>query len=311
MDKYFAAIDLGTNSCRLLIADKQGKYLLQDTCPVRLGEGMHETCIISEDAFKRALDCFISFKKSMDKYKVTKYKAIATAACRKATNSEKFIKAVKEESGIKLEVIDGYEEALLNLEGAMMNCDKSKKYVAVFDMGGGSTEVTLAETGKTPKILHSVSIPWGARNSSEAFDFSAYDEKKANNLRAEINLYMKDFLVKSNYEKYKNDVCVVATSSGPLRVAAIQHGFDKYDREKADGLIIDMTRLNDIWDIYYKMSVKEMADSPMIGENRSKIFIPGCVIFDTVLKQNLKADKVIASLKSAKDGIIRELIKDE
>lgn len=309
MDKYFAAIDLGSNSCRLLIADKQGNYLFKNNYPVKLGEGLYESCFISDAAFERAINCFKDFKKSMDEYKVTKYRAITTAACRKAKNSKEFIETIKKEANIDIEIVDGYEEALLNLEGAMMNCDKNKKYIAVFDMGGGSTEVTFATNSSKPQIIYSISIPWGARNASEAFGFGGYDKEKADKLSLEIKKYMNDFLQKSGYEKYKKDTCVVATSSGPLRIAAIQHGFDKYDRDKADGLVIDMNRLDDIWYKCFNMSVKEMSEYSVIGENRAMIFIPGCIIFDTILKQSLKADKVIASLKSAKDGIISNLIK--
>ncbi|MDR1694324.1 MAG: hypothetical protein LBR70_03930 [Lactobacillaceae bacterium] len=309
MDNFFAAIDLGSNSCRLLIADKKGNTLFQENYPVKLGEGMFENCVISDAAFERAIECFTSFKKYMEEYKVTKYRAVTTAACRRAKNSEKFIKIIKEKTEIQIEIIDGYEEALLNLEGAMMNCDKSKKYVVVFDMGGGSTEVTFAANTNPAQIIYSISIPWGARNASEAFGFGKYDKGKADKLKDVINEYMKDFMVKTQYDKYMQDTCVIATSSAPLRLASMQHGFEKYDRVKADGLVIDMTKIDEVFNRYYSMSVKELAASPLVGENRSVIFIPGCIIFDTILRNNLKAEKVIASLKSAKDGIISNLIK--
>lgn len=309
MSDNFAAIDLGSNSCRLLIADKDGKYIFQNNHSVRLGEGMHESGIISDAAFARAVNCFKEFRQSLDKYEVIKYRAITTAACRKAKNSKEFLETIKKESNIDIEIIDGLEEAMLNLEGAMMNADKDKKYIVVFDMGGGSTELTLATNSNNLEIVYSISIPWGARNASEAFGFGAYDESKADKLRAEIKKYVEEFLQKSNFENCKEDICVVATSSGPLRIAAIQHGFDKYNREKADGLVIDMNKLADVWNLCFNMSVEQMASSPLIGENRSVIFVPGCIIFDTILNQGFRADKVIASLKSAKDGIIKRLIK--
>ena len=108
-----------------------------------------------------------------------KYRAIATASCRMASNGMEFVKRVAEISGIKIDVIDSKQEAYLNLKGALLNADKNAKYALVYDLGGGSTEITLATNETTPKILHTISIPWGARNSAEAFDLIEYNE--ANN----------------------------------------------------------------------------------------------------------------------------------
>ena len=214
-----AAIDLGTNSCRLLIIDQKGNEIFKNAVPTRMGEGMSKDNRFTDEAIMRGVECFCMFKMYMDEYNVRKYRAIATAACRMAGNGMDFVHKVKQQANIDLEVIDGYEEARLNLLGAMDNVtDDNAKYVVVYDLGGGSTEITLATREINPKIIHTVSIPWGARNSAEKFGINDYDEKKCLQLAEEISKYSKQFVKDSELEKYAGKVCFVATSSTPLRL---------------------------------------------------------------------------------------------
>lgn len=159
-DKCYAAIDLGTNSCRLLICNQDGKELCKETVSTRLGEGMYKNMAFTSEAIERGVKCFYDFKQIMDRYNIVKCRAIATASCRMAANGEEFIRKVYGESMIRLEVIDAYEEARLNLKGALSHVQGKTKYVVLFDMGGGSTEITLATNTSNPQILHTVSIPW-------------------------------------------------------------------------------------------------------------------------------------------------------
>lgn len=127
-----AAIDLGTNSCRLLIADRSGRTLYKNAISTRLGEGMSAGNRFTDEAVMRGIECFCTFKMTMDEYGTEKYRAIATAACRTAENGAEFAKKIKQQSGIDLEIIDGYEEAVLNLKGALLNVqDEKAGYVVV------------------------------------------------------------------------------------------------------------------------------------------------------------------------------------
>ena len=179
-----AAIDLGTNSCRLLIADRSGRTLYKNAISTRLGEGMSAGNRFTDEAVMRGIECFCTFKMTMDEYGVEKYRAIATAACRTAENGAEFAKKIKQQSGIDLKIIDGYEEAVLNLKGALLNVqDEKAGYVVVYDLGGGSTEITLATRSAEPEILHTVSVPWGARNAAEKFGLKEYDPVAAARLK--------------------------------------------------------------------------------------------------------------------------------
>ena len=304
-----AAIDLGTNACRIMVVDCDGNLLYRNSLSTKLGEGMYANMCFTDEAIDRGIGAFSEYAKILEKYDVKKYRAIATASCRMAKNGMEFVKKIKEITGIKIDVIDGVEEAYLNLKGALLNADKNAKYALVYDLGGGSTEITLATNEKNPKVLHTVSIPWGARNSAEAFDLENFDEKNIHKLQTQIVPYVKNFILMSNLNKYKDSCCLLATSSTPLRLAAMIHKDEKYDRQKSDGAILSYKELDNAIANIYNMSISEREESKYIGKNRAPIMISGCTIFKCIY-ENLGFEKLTASLKSAQDAIVKELKND-
>ena len=307
---YYAAIDLGTNSCRLVIADDQGKYLCTRNVKTALGEGMYKEMKFTPEAFARGVNCLCAFKDEIRRYTPCRLRAVATAGCRMAKNAGDFLTSVKEKSGIELEVIDGVEEARLNLKGAASHARGKAPYVLLYDIGGGSTEITLAENNDGQRIIYTISIPWGARNASEAFVINDYDEQQALALRREIEKYISIFIDGAGWKKYKNACCCIATSSSPLRLAAMIKGTGKYDRQEMDGVKMSAEDMNRQIAMVYGTTEKERAASPYIGSKRATIFIAACVIFQ-IIYQKLELKEVTASLKSAKDGIIEELRKEK
>jgi len=312
MKKNYAAIDLGSNSCRLLIADGKRNKLFSASVATKLAEGLYSSGKLSDASIKRAIDTFCMFAEELKNFDVSpqNIRAVATAACRMASNSSELQKSIKQKTGINLEIIDEKEEAELNLLGAISNIHENSKYAVVFDIGGGSTEITLATNTQKPKILHTISIPLGARNASEGYDLSQYNTKKAEKLVSQINKYTKSFIDGANFAKYADDVCFVATSSTPLRIASMIDNKGRYNREDYDGKNIDIKEADKAIAKTYEMSVAQMSQSPYIGENRSTIFVSACTIFQTIT-HNLGAKSVTASLMSAKEGIIQELMEKE
>lgn len=302
-----AAIDLGTNSCRLLIADAAGRTLYKTAVSTRMGEGMQATGRFTDEAVSRGVECFCSFKMKMDEYNTGQYRAIATAACRTAVNGEEFVRKIKQQAGIDLEVIDGYEEAVLNLKGAMLNLQNEKAgHVVVYDLGGGSTEITLATRSRRPEILYTISIPYGARNAAEKFGLKEYDADRAALLDKEIAAYARSFVRASGLEKYRGDVCFAATSSTPLRLTHIARGWTPYDRARADGAVVGTDEFEQAIAAVRQMSCAQMAADANVGPARAEIFQAAAVIFSRIYKE-LGAKKIVASLKSAVDGIIMDL----
>lgn len=307
MDKEnLAAIDLGTNSCRLRITDAKGNMLYREAVTIKLGEGLYESGSFSDAAIQRGIDCLVHFAELMKDYHVGHYRAVATASCRKAQNSASFIQMVKELSGISLEVISAEEEALLNLKGAVLNVLDTAKYVLLYDLGGGSTEIILAENGKEPKEIYTLSVPWGARTASEAFDLVEYDEDKAKKLETEIKKHVEEFLVNSEFLIYLPQCFCVATSSTPLRLLSMINKTGSYNKDFADGMSAPIAQIDKQIDEILQMDLEQLMKSPYIGENRAPIFVAACIIFRTVYRV-LQIKTLTASLKGAQEAIIDEL----
>lgn len=301
-----AAIDLGTNSCRLYIADADGNLLFRDSKSVKLGEGLYKNHCFSDKAIERTLKCLQQYAQNMQEYGVAHYRAVATASCRMAENGKKFVEIAEELCGIKFEIISPEEEAILNLRGARMNADPEMPYVFVYDLGGGSTELTLATNEKNPKVLYTVSIPWGARNASEAFDLLEYDAENADRLRAEIKKYTLDFLHHSEFLMYLNQCDCVATSSTSLRLMSMVWNTGVYKRDLVDGMAAETQRIDEQIAHIQKMNFDELLCSPYIGENRAPIIVAATVIFKQIY-DDLQIKTLTASLKGAQEAMIKEL----
>lgn len=307
MDKHVAAIDLGTNSCRCLVCDVLGNEVFKEIKAIKLGNGMQKHMLITPDSYKNGLECFEELSRKLKKYNIIDHRYIATAACRTAKNSKQFVDEVFVKTGIDLEVISADEEARLTLKGAVSHVSGKSKYVLVCDIGGGSSELILATNDLDMKTIKMISIPYGARNASELFNINDYDEVKIEKLKAEVDKYLQDFLHDLDYESLKNDIIFISASGLGLRLASFIFDVGFYDREGMDGKKIETKDVEDKIQKIYKMSFSERADCPYIG-HRADIFVATCVILKTVY-DTLDIKSIIASLRSAKDGIIKELIE--
>ncbi|MBP5698703.1 MAG: hypothetical protein J6W96_04175 [Alphaproteobacteria bacterium] len=304
---FVAAMDLGTNSNRLLIADETGKSVYRDVRHVALGDGLAENGYFSDVSMERAICSFMDFGEMLAVYGVQKYRAIATAACRMSSNTEAFKAEVKKASGIDLEVISEFEEARLTLLGAQLNAPKDKKYLFVYDLGGGSTEITLATNSETPEIIATVSVPLGARNATEIFNLSDYQTKGAQELEITIKKYVKGFLEKIKAVDYAGQAALIATSSTPLRLAAWIAKHPTYDKFAADGVEVSIDSLDKLIARVLHMNREKRAESPYIGRNRAGIFVAALIIFRAIY-QELGCSSLIASLKGAQEAIVAELV---
>jgi len=303
--KNLAAIDLGTNSCRIMITDAKGNVLFRDAVNTKLGEGMYERSSFTPEAIRRGLECLSRFAELLKSYEVGKYRAIATEACRAAKNGSDFVEQAAKTTGIKLDVISPEEEAILNLRGAMLNATGNCEYLLVYDLGGGSTEITLAANKYPAEILYTLSVPWGARTAAEAFNLETYDEAAAQRLRSEIEQYTRRFLAESGFS-FRCRYCCLATSSTPLRLWSMLQNTGVYDKFFADGQIIITQQLDKLINKIHAMTMTELLNSPYISKNRASIFNAACVIFQTVY-QELRVKEITASLKGAQEAVIQDL----
>lgn len=303
-----AAIDMGTNSCRIRITDKIGNIIYREAVPISLGEGMYRAKMFTQQAINRGIKCLTHYAELMKDYEVEHYRAVATASCRMADNGEEFLKSVEELCAIKFEIISPQEEAILNLRGARKNTPQSVSYVLLYDLGGGSTEIMLATNDQNPQVIYTISIPWGARNAAEAFDILEYEEKKAEKLQAEIKKYTRDFLANSEFLKYKKNCCCIATSSTALRLFSIADRTSTYSKDYADGLSKNVKEIDDVISNIFLMDFVTMQKSPHIGMLRAPIFTAACIIFKTIY-EDLQIETLTASLKGAQEAIIDDLVE--
>lgn len=306
-DKYYAAIDLGTNSCRLLVVNQKGKVAYQDSIPTRLGEGMQAQMMLTDEAIARGMECFTLFSEILSHYNIVKVRAIGTAACRSAKNASSFISKVYDKTGIHIDVVTPFEEARLNLKGAVSHVKNKNPYVTVVDLGGGSTEIVLASNGDNPEMLGAVSIPWGSRTAADAFQLETFNHNNAERLKVEVKRWVDGFKRSSNFDDYAGKISFVATSSTPLRLVSLIHGFDVYDRNQCDGLTFKLKDINDVLENLKTATVENMAKNPNIGEKRANMFVPAVIMLQEIFS-GLGANTIVASLRSAKDGIVEELI---
>lgn len=303
-----AAIDLGTNSCRLYVAEANGDFILREAETVKLGEGLHQSKSFSDAAIERTLNCLTRYAQKMKEYKVAHYRAVTTASCRMAENGEQFVKMIEEFCGIKFEIISAQEEAILNVKGARLNAEPHTPYVLVYDLGGGSTEITLATNEAEPKVIYTISIPWGARNASEAFDLIEYDADKAARLQAEVKKYTQDFLHNSEFLMYRDQCDCLATSSTPLRLVSMVHCTDSYNKESVDGLAAEIRTIDEQIAQIQKMNFEELVDCPYIGRNRAPIIVAATVIFKQIY-DDLQIKVLTASLKGAQEAMINDMVQ--
>ena len=301
-----AAMDLGTNSNRLLIADTAGNAVKH----VALGEGLAESGKFCRRATERAICSFMDFAEMLKLYNVRRYRAIATAACRMSANTAAFRAEVKRTSGVDIEVISEYEEARLTLLGARLNAQAGKKYLLVYDLGGGSTEVTLATNAAMPEILATVSVPLGARNATEMFGLANYNEAGAKALEEAVLKYLEPFFAQTAGIDYHGQAALVATSSTPLRLVSLIKKMPKYDKFASDGVTVATADLDRVIGEILPLSYAKRAESVYIGPQRAKIFVAALVIFRTIFRALGEAE-LTASLKSAQEAIVAELAAEE
>jgi exopolyphosphatase/guanosine-5'-triphosphate,3'-diphosphate pyrophosphatase len=302
----FAAIDLGTNSCRLLIATPNPraiKVVYAFSRMVRLGEDLERTGQISPEAMERTVASLKLCASKMREYNVTRYCAVATAACRMARNSQELIDRIKAEAGLDVRIIDDGQEAELSLLGCAALLQPTIPYAIVFDIGGGSTEVMWVDNrypGK-PKIIDYVSVPLGVISDTLAEGQSAQALKTMGRMLQTLS-QAHDI----PRHMAEGQVQMIGTSGTVTTLAAIDMGLTKYDRGTIDGISVDATKLIQVVERLYGMTERERSNHPCIGPTRVDLILPGAAIFRCIhdcwpIKELSIADRGV------REGILMEM----
>ena len=315
----YAAIDLGTNNCRLLIARPSGEnFTVIDAFSrvVRLGEGLAQSGRLSEAAMDRTLAALRVCAEKLMRRNVYLARSVATEACRRAENGPEFIERVREETGIALDIISAREEARLAVLGCHVLLEEGFGPAMIFDIGGGSTELVLIEsTGTVPRILDWQSVPWGVVSLTESCgpEGTTLEERLAR-YRHMHGLVSESF---SAFAKRVGPARGSAAETGPLRLlgtsgtvttlASLHLELPQYDRRMVDGLIVPAESMRDISSRLSSMSIEERREVNCIGRERADLVVAGCAILESILDLWPAARLGVAD-RGIREGILRSLI---
>ena len=319
-----AAIDLGTTSCRLLVARPEGttfRVIDSFSRVVRLGEGIQSNDQLQPEAITRTLEALKICKDKISKNKVSKIRAVTTEACRRAENSDVLLNRAREDFGIDIEVINPLEEARLALSGCSAILNPEIPYAVAFDIGGGSTEIIWLKLMPSPKnressipivqVIDCASLPFGVVTLSEVYgtrfaDFDLYDD-----LRKKVAKEVEQFSAKNNIQSYidKGQVQMAGTSGTVTTIGAIHLKLPKYDRRHIDGLFLNLSDIHQVCNNLNAMSPLERATSPCIGPGRADLVLLGTAILEGICDTwNLPHLRVAD--RGVREGILMDLLEE-
>ncbi len=288
--EIYAAIDLGTNNCRLLVAlpTVDGGFRVIDAFSriVRLGEGLGRSGRLSETAMARALGALEICAAKMRRRGVTRMRAVATEACRRAANCDAFLERVAGETGIELEIISSNEEANLAIYGCAPLLDSGVSHALVFDIGGGSTELGWMQVPEVSGRLGSArrrvepvprgwhSIPIGVVTLTERYGGREVTPEVYAAMIAEVGAAVAPFEAEHNLNALvaEGQLQMLGTSGTVTTLCGVHQGLRRYDRARVDGCYLNFDEANTISRRIAAMSYEERAD----------LVIGGCAILEAL-----------------------------
>lgn len=316
----FAAIDLGTNNCRLLIARPDGEHFTVIDAfsrVVRLGEGLAQSGRLSQAAMDRALGALHVCADKLRRRNVHLARSVATEACRRADNGELFIARVASETGILLDIISAQEEARLAVMGCHLLLEEGEGPAMIFDIGGGSTELVLVESrhGQVPKIHDWQSVPWGVVSLTESCVAEPEDAVGRALRYDEMRRLVRDSLapfverIAGPIERAEGNhpLRLLGTSGTVTTLASLHLELPQYDRRAVDGLIVSAQDMAQLCERLALMTPEQRLSQPCIGRERADLVVAGCAILQTIFEL-WPADRLGVADRGIREGILRSLM---
>lgn len=315
LNEVFGAIDLGTNSCRLLVGKYDGHLKIIDSYSkvVRLGEHIEENNELSGDAMDRTLKALQICMEKVQWNGVTQLRAVTTEACRRAKNSHIFINRVKEMLDLDLEVITSLEEANLAILGCVSMFQRNIPYAIAFDIGGGSTEVMWVAIKETPphfEVLDCISLPLGVVTLSDQFGSFATSPQIYGQIREKIAHELRPFAERNHIYEHLDtkNIQMLGTSGTVTTLAAIHLKLPRYDRYVIDGIYFPLQDLRAITQHVLHMPIKQRNAHPSIGVGRSDLVITGSAILEGICDV-FPIPYIRVADRGVREGILMGLIK--
>lgn len=274
MPEIIAAIDIGTNTARLLIASVIDSTIHQISIMrriTRLGGGFSRQNGISFDAQERTISALREFAEELNRYSIARCRAVATSAVRDAVNGPEFCTRVRKETGIALEIIDGREEGIMTLNGVLSGLSSIPERLLLFDVGGGSTEYTIA-AGVQP--LFSASCPLGVVRLTEGKENLA---AMSNKIDRELDI-LRHQMAQSGYLGEVSGSCLVGTAGTATTLAAISMGMTDYDYRKVNNYKISLNEIESIFSCLLPLPPEKRLETPGLEPGREDLIIAGILI---------------------------------
>jgi exopolyphosphatase/guanosine-5'-triphosphate,3'-diphosphate pyrophosphatase len=317
-DATYAALDLGTNNCRLLIARPAGDgFRVVDAFSriIRLGEGVAASRRISEAAIARAVEALQVCRDKMHARGVVRARLIATEACRAAENGEAFRNRVAEQAGLELEIIDSATEARLAATGCTELFDPAASSVILFDIGGGSSElVRLGRPGAgrrgppKPDIVGWASLPLGVVTLAERYGGTEVSAETYEAMVQQVARFVEKFAV--DYPCDRNGFHMLGTSGTVTTIAGVFLRLKRYDRRRVDGCWLSDEEISRVVAELMAMSFAERAANPCIGPERADLVLAGCAILDAI-RRSYPCPRLRVADRGLREGMLVEMMRED
>lgn len=287
----YAALDLGTNNCRMLVArpGRHGFHVVDAfSRATRLGEGLAASGALSDSAMARTVAALKLCVDKMGRRGVTRARHVATEACRRATNCDDFVARVAAETGLEIEIISAQEEARLALAGCAALLDRRISHALVFDIGGGSTELIWVrlDRGAPEHIEAMASLPVGVVTLAETCEreLSSVDGygRIVAGLEEGFRGFEADCRLAGRIRARKMQM--LGTSGTVTTLGGVYLDLPRYERTAVDGLVMPFSAIEAMSRRLAGLSLAERAAHPCIGRDRAELVVAGCAILEAICR---------------------------
>lgn len=322
--KRYAALDLGTNNCRLLIAEARGTgFRVVDGFSriVRLGERLSLDGVLCDEAMDRAVAALKVCAEKLDAAGVARARIIATEACRAARNSAAFTDRVARETGLTLEVVDRGTEARLAVAGCAPLVDDDAEGVLLFDIGGGSSEIVwldltnryrLRGTALVRCIRAWTSLPVGVVTLAERHGGQEVDAQVFADMVDDVAELLERIDPRGVLTEAvrRGKVHLLGTSGTVTTLAGLFLGLKRYDRRLVDGTWLDHREVDALIAQLLGMGFDERVANPCIGADRADLVLAGCAILEAI-RQRWPCERLRVADRGLREGMLMELIETD
>jgi exopolyphosphatase/guanosine-5'-triphosphate,3'-diphosphate pyrophosphatase len=326
----YAALDLGTNNCRLLVARPSRRgFRVVDAFSriIRLGEGVSATGRLSEPAMQRTLEALRICSDKLVRNRVLRSRLVATEACRIAENGADFLDRVREDLGLSIEILSRESEAKLAVSGCASLIDTRSDLAMVFDIGGGSSELIWLDLTRTDgswrrtlsehlEAQHCIaawtSLPVGVVTLAERFGGRHVSEDQFEAMVKHVEEMLLPFESKHRFRDRMRGASthLLGTSGTVTTVAGIQLGLPRYDRSKVDGCWLSVDAVRDTTYSLLQRSYEERVAEPCIGRDRADLVLAGCAILEALLR-TWPCDRLRVADRGLREGILAMLMAED